>query len=132
MAILVIIDRDNTHLDPTKDQRGCYKRGDIVAVHEDSAHDGDLVRNPIVAPWYLVKITGVTVAQVRRALEPERSAVVLDEDGLGIVIRRRRFRLNIADIPGGARNRLLTDRYLEVTLTQARNYVRDKITNEAL
>lgn len=132
MVILVIFDRDNTHSDPEKDQRGCYKLGDIVAVHEDDKHDGDLVANPVMPPWYLIKIPGVTVAQVQHAMESERSAVVLDEMGNPAVIRRRKFRLNINDIPAGARNTLLTDRYLEVTLTQARNYIRNKTTNESL
>lgn len=57
MAILLIYDHDNTHVDPLKDQRGCYKRGMIVEVLDDSKHDGDLVRNPIMPPWILVNET---------------------------------------------------------------------------
>ncbi len=132
MAILAIIDRDNTNADPVKDQRGCYKRGDIVAVHDDSKHDGDLIRNPVVAPWYLVRVTGVTAEQVQHALDPELSAVAFDEDGRPLRIRRRKFRVNVADIPAGARAQLQANRYIEVTVQQARNFIRNKITNEPL
>ena len=129
MALLLIIDVDRNHSDSVEDRRGCYKRGDIVQVLDDSNHNGDLVANPIQPPWYLIKINGVTADQVRHAMEPERLAV--DPTG-DTVLMRRKFRLNVADIPAGARARLLADRYIEVSLTQARNYIRNKITNESL
>lgn len=126
MAILVLIDRDATHSDPTKDARGCYKLGDIVAVHDDSRYtDGE----PIAPPWYLIRITGVTKAQIERLIEPARDA--LDPQGLR-VLRRRRWRLNPADLPSGARTTLQTTRFLSVTATQARNYIRDKLGLETL
>ncbi len=128
MAILVLIDRDATHADPVKDQRGCYNRGDIVAVHEDEAHDGDLVKNPVQAPWYLIRVTGVRKAQVERALEPERTADAPDAR----VTRRRKFGLNPADLPPAAQQALQRDRYLSVTLAQARSYIRNKVTRAGL
>lgn len=127
MALFLIFDHDNTHADPVKDRRGCYKTGDIVEVLDDDKHDGDIVANPIMPPWYLIRVTGVTKAQVLHAMESERLSIDLD-----VVLTRRKFRLNAADIPAGARNRLLRDRYLEVSLTQARNYIRNKITGEAV
>lgn len=127
MAILVLIDRDATHENAEKDARGCYKRGDIVAVHEDSAHDGDLVRNPISAPWVLIKIAGVTKAQVERAIEPE-----FDADGQDAkIITRRKFRLNPADLPAGVRQTIARDRYYETTLAQVRNFIKNKRTGVA-
>jgi hypothetical protein len=128
MAILVVFDHDNTGPNAESDRRA-YKRGDIVAVHDDSAHDGDLVRNPISAPWYIIKITGVTKAQVEHVLQPEINA--LDPEGVDI-LRRRLFGLTVADIPVGARNQLINNRYLEVTLAQARNYIRNKITSDPI
>lgn len=124
MAILVLIARDATNADPAKDQRGCYKTGDVVAVHDDSAHDGDLVANPVQPPWYLVRVTGVTKAQVDRVLEPEREADALDAK----ILTRRKFRLNPADLPLAMRQTLQRDRYLSVTLAQARNFIRNKRT----
>lgn len=129
MAILVLIDRDATHSDPTKDARGCYKLGDIVAVHEDSAHDGDLVKNPVVAPWYLIRVTGVSAARLRQAIEPEIDAT---DPEYRRILRRRAWRIEPADLPLAARRALQRDRYLAVTLTQARTYVRNKTTAEAL
>lgn len=124
MAILVLIARDATHANPEKDQRGCYKTGDVVAVHDDSAHDGNLVANPVQAPWYLVRVTGVTKAQVERVLESEREADGPDAK----ILTRRKFRLNPADLPLAVRQTLQRDRYLSVTLAQARNFIRNKRT----
>lgn len=126
MAIVVLLGRNNTHPDPEKDQRGCYKLGDIVAVHDDSRYtDGE----PIAAPWYLIRITGVTRAQIERLIAPVLDST--DPEGLR-VLRRRRWRLNPADLPSGARTTLQTTRFLSVTATQARNYIRDKLGLETL
>lgn len=136
MAILVLIDRDATHENAEKDARGCYKRGDIVAVHEDSAHDGDLVRNPISAPWVLIKIAGVTKAQVERAIEPEfdadgQDAKIITRRKFRKIITRRKFRLNPADLPAGVRQTIARDRYYETTLAQVRNFIKNKRTGVA-
>lgn len=127
MAILVLIDRDATNADPVKDARGCYKRGDIVAVHEDSAHDGDIVRNPVQAPWVLIKVAGITKAQAERVLEPDTERDEADARRL----TRRKFRLNPADLPAGVRQTIARDRYYETTLAQVRNFIRNKRTGAA-
>ena len=36
MAQLLVFDRDNHHVDPEKDRKGCYKKGDILVVAEDN------------------------------------------------------------------------------------------------
>lgn len=56
MALLLIKATNATHIDPTKDQRGCYKRGDVVSVYEDDAHNGDVVTNPIMPPMAMVRV----------------------------------------------------------------------------
>lgn len=127
MAILVLIDRDATNADPVKDARGCYKRGDIVAVHEDSAHDGDIVRNPVQAPWVLIKVAGITKAQAERVLEPDMERDEADAR----TITRRKFRLNPADLPAGVRQTIARDRYYETTLAQVRNFIKNKRTGVA-
>lgn len=127
MAILVLIARDASHADPEKDARGCYKTGDIVAVHEDTAHDGNLERNPVQAPWVLIKVAGITKAQAERVLEPETESNVPDARR----ITRRKFRLNPADLPLAVRQALQRDRYYETTLAQVRNFIKNKRTGAA-
>ena len=127
MAILVLITRDASHVDPEKDARGCYKTGDIVAVHEDTAHDGNLERNPVQAPWVLIKVAGITKAQAERVLEPETESNVPDARR----ITRRKFRLNPADLPLAVRQALQRDRYYETTLAQVRNFIKNKRTGAA-
>ena len=36
MAQFLILNKNNTHSDPIKDDRSCYKRGDIVVVKDDA------------------------------------------------------------------------------------------------
>lgn len=128
MALLVIMDRDKISPGAQAD-RESYKRGDIVRVADDSEHDGDLIRNPIMPPWYLIRVQGVTKAQIAHAMEPEMNA--LDPEGRQM-LRRRLYRLNVADIPAGARAQLLANRFLSVTLTQARVFIRNKTTDAAV
>lgn len=123
MALLLVMGVNHTHADPIKDARGCYKRGDIVEVLEDSKHDGDLVRNPIAPPWFLVRITGVTKDQVEKYLEPE-----MDTVDLARRVRRRRFRLDADTIPLAIRTQLVANRYVEVTPAQIRDYLLNKQT----
>ena len=60
MAILLVFDHDNTHADPEKEYRGCYKKGYIVQVFED----GTPYVNPPAPPFLILQITGITQAQV--------------------------------------------------------------------
>jgi len=123
MALLLVMGINKTHPDPIKDARGCYKRGDIVDVYEDTKHSGDPIANPIAPPFFLVKVTGVTKAQVEKYLEPEMDSVDLTRR-----VRRRRFRLDADSIPLAIRNQLVTNRYVEVTPAQIQNYLLNKQT----
>lgn len=124
MAILVIFGRNNTHADPVKNARGCWKLGDVVDVFDD---DKPVVRPP-AAPFYVVKITGVTKAQVEKYLAPETRAVTVEGREEIEVLRRRLYGLSVADIPAAIRNQLQTNRYVEVSWEQIRQYVRNKLT----
>ena len=125
MALLLIMDRDHTHADPVKDARACYKLGDIVEVMDDAKHDGNIVANPIAEPFYMIRVTGVTAAQILTAIEP-------DMDAEFRMTRRRKYRLILENIPATARNTLQTSRYLQVTRTQAGNYIRHKTSGARL
>ena len=124
MAILVIFGRNNIHADPVKDARGCWKLGDVVDVFED---DKSVVRPP-AAPFYIVKITGVTKAQVKKYLAPETRVVTVEGREEIEVLRRRLYGISVADIPAAIRNQLQTNRYVEVSWAQIRQYVRNKLT----
>jgi len=63
MCELLIKAISNTNPDPVKDQRGCYKRGDIVDVQADGFTWG---REEGLPRFYIVKIPGITVTQAKK------------------------------------------------------------------
>lgn len=137
MPILLIKDRDATHWNPEKDLRGCYKRGDIVEVFDDSRYGREtlpgsgvyvvdpvfIAENPIAPPFYIVKVTGVTLERAKRLMEPDTDPAAPET-----TVRRRRFRLRADDVPLTVRTALQTDRFVEVTALQIQNYIRNKRT----
>jgi len=131
MALLLIMGRNNTHADLEKDLRGCYKRGDVVEVFDDVKHDGDLVRNPIMPPFILVRVTDVTKAQLDRLISPQVEDF-FDLDGAirSRLVRRRRHLLEVdaATLPNSIRNQIRDNRYVSVTWAQVRNFLRNKET----
>ena len=129
MALFLIYDRDNTHSDPFKDARGCYKRGDIVEVLDDSKHDGDLVKNPVMPPWYLVRITGVTKEQALKYMEPYIDPATVGTEK-PVTLRRRQFNVEVENIPLAVRQTLLQDRYIEFSWAQVRDFIRNRMTGE--
>ncbi|MCR4301934.1 MAG: hypothetical protein NUV51_10015 [Sulfuricaulis sp.] len=128
MALFLIYGKNNTHADPIKDARGCYKIGDIVEVLDDSKHDGDIIKNPIAPPFYLVRITGVTKAQAEKYMAPYIDPATVGTEN-PVTLRRRQFNVEVASIPSAIRNKLLTDRYVSVSWSQVRNYIRNRMTN---
>ena len=121
MALLLVMAENHTHTDSEKEQRGCYKRGDIVAVYDDDKHDGDLVANPIQPPFVLIRVTGVTAAQVQQYIQPERDAQMRP-------VRRRLFRIRVDDLPAGVIAQLQANRYFETTAAAVRQFIRNKVT----
>lgn len=67
MAEFILSAVNNTNPDPETDQRGCYKRGDILAVMEDGWSWGTRELIPPIdgGIFVRVRITGVSVAQVQ-------------------------------------------------------------------
>lgn len=129
MALFLLYGKNNTHIDPEKDARGCYKLGDIVEVLDDSKHDGDLVKNPIAPPFYLVRITGVTKAQAEKYMAPYIDPATVGTDS-PVTLRRRLHNVEVASIPLAVRQKLQADRYVEFTWTQVRNFIRNRMTNQ--
>jgi hypothetical protein len=114
MAILLIFDRDNTHPDPEKDVRGCWKRGMVVEVFED---DKPLVLPP-AEPFYLVKIAGVTKAQAEKYMAAHT-------DAEGRILCRRLYKLDTDIIPLAVKKALRDYRYFETDWPTVRNYIRN-------
>ena len=125
MAQLLIMAEDHTHPDPVKDQRGCYKRGMVVEVFEDTK----VLTQPMPAPFVVVKISGVTKAQAEKYLQHETDGV--DTEGNPIPVRRRAFHLAWSALPLAVRNALVNNRYYETTWTAVRQYVRNIKTGVA-
>ncbi len=127
MAIFLIRDRDATNPDSIKDQRGCYKRGYIVQVFED---DVKCVIPP-APPFVIVKVTGLTKVQAEKYTQPETEVidVPIDErhpDGKEtITTRRRAFQVLVDNLPVAFLTKLKTQRYVEVTFDQVRNYIKN-------
>lgn len=93
MAILMVCDRDKTNADPVKDVRGCWKRGYIVQVFEDTQK----LIIPPAEPFLFVKIPGAPVDDFESwATDPEidTTAVVKDNEPYPVV-RRRAYMLDL-------------------------------------
>lgn len=127
--------------DPVIDGRECYRLGDIVRVMPDSAHDGDIITNPIAPPFYLLRVSGVTEAQAAMVIETleDTDNPQLSDDGnvLGyprLLVRLRNLRLPelFAVLPASIRQQIQADRYYETSLSQIRNFIRHKLTEEVL
>lgn len=124
-VILQVRDTDVTSQDATKNVRGCYKRGDVVQVLAGSAHDGNLAVNPIAAPWYFIRLTGLTPAQA--ALFQQEETTGTPETGI-VRVRRRRYRVNLATVPQAVLDALAGTRYVVWPWAQARAYLVNKGT----
>jgi hypothetical protein len=96
MAQLLIKAVDAVNPDPDTDKRGCYKRGMIVEVREDSAPRGTAEAWPAFA-WII--IPGIPAETVRKYMQPELSALT------GDVTRRRRWQIRWSDLPQAVRNK---------------------------
>jgi len=121
--------RDASHPDPEKDRRGCYKRGDVVAVMPDGHVWGAMEGPP---NFVHVDITGASLEVLQRLVEEQDD----DDDGnyLGVEDdgvtrrrwRRRRFRINLDNLPLARRNELASRGQTTITRVSIRNHLRRK------
>ena len=121
MCQLLVMAINKTHIDPFKDATGCYKRGDIVEVFED----GRLQTPQLGSPFVLINVTGVTKAQADKYMEPR-----WDSDNVGTrhAIQRRAYQIDYTILPTAFINKLRDTREATVSLTQVKNYIRNKQT----
>lgn len=113
--ILLCVAVSRTNPDPAKDARGCYKAGDVVRVMPGSAHDGNLVANPIAADWWMLRVVGI----------PQALAVKYAE---GDPTRRRSFGVVYTSLPVGVQLALTTQRYAVIQWSTLRLAMRNKST----
>lgn len=91
-----------------EDQAGAlrYQQGDVVAVHPPEAHDGDVRRNPVQPPWWLISVP-LSVEEARALLEED---TVDDGTDAGRMVRRRRRMFDRTNLPLALRTALQRDR----------------------
>lgn len=125
MADFLIMAINKTNPDLIKDARGCYKRGDIVEVF---GH-GKLQVPHVGSPFVLVRVSGVTKAQADKYMVPEEETLIGPKLIPEIyVVRRRRYHIDWTLLPVGVIKQLWDNRFYETTLSQVRNYIRNKGT----
>jgi hypothetical protein len=82
----------------------------------------DLAENPISDPFYLVRVTGTTVAELTPYLAEQVSGQTR--------ITRRLYRVRVDDMPGNIRNQLNETHYVTVPFSTVQNYLRNKVTGQ--
>lgn len=129
MAEILVRAGNTVHSDPSKDQRGCYKRGMPVVVMPDGHPWGAEEGLP---KFVIVKIPLISVDRVQQYIAPQVES--------GVVTRRRRWQIRWADLPAGAQTILQTTGVLTIkasasyagsygyTWAQVRSYFRDLLT----
>jgi len=137
MAQILVKAVDATHADPTKDRRGCYKRGMPVVVMPDSHTWG---REECLPKFVIIKIPGVSVDRVMKYLEQEREGTA-DAEGFYPIYRRRLWKFRFDDMPTAALKKLRDNGELTIkvgdyagdydyTWLQVKTYIRNLKTNE--
>jgi len=136
MCELLIFAKNNTHSDPEKDRRGCYKIGATVVAFEDGhtwgreeskqqwIADGNTAASwPGQDKWAIIKIPGVPAAKAQELLMQQTE----DDNGIplarGNTYRRRRWQFAIAAVPTAIRNTLSSDGEYTTTVSAIRNYL---------
>lgn len=117
-VVLMIYDRDNTHIDPVKDQRGCYKKGYVVEVFDETK---PLVIPP-APPFVFLKVTGVTKEWADKYFQPD---VDITNPDAPVMVRRRLFRLLWENLPTAVQDAFRDNRYYETSFAAIRAYIRN-------
>lgn len=127
MAELLIKWVDATHADPEKDRRGCYKRGDVVIVQKDG-HEWGAKEGP--PNFVILRIPGAARALAERLTEEQddddAGVLLQDEQGQRRAFRRRRWRVDLDDLPAAIRTALQTNGRASITRAQIRSRLKRK------
>jgi hypothetical protein len=102
MAELLVKAIDTVHADPIKNERGCYKRGDIVDIREDGFEWG---KEEISSKFVVVKCSNIKVDDVKQYMNPHtQKTITQDKDGNFIeettILKRRQFSIDLDKYDG--------------------------------
>jgi len=126
MAEFLIKAADSTHPDPEKNDRGCYKRGDIVEVRPDGATYGRLEGLP---NFLKVKVTGLDYEKARTYMSQQVMGDISGETpDPSMMTKRRKYKLRVDDIPETLLSELTGKGEVTVTWKKVRKYFRNKAT----
>lgn len=118
MAEFLIKRIDATHPDRRKDRRGCYKRGDVVAVYEDKT----CVEPPsLSSKMLIVKAPGMSFEDAAKYMES-----VYDTDW-STVIQRRKYQLDFKGLSAAEESSLARDRQVETTSERVTASIKERI-----
>ena len=108
---------DATNDDPGKAARGCYKRGDVVAVMPDG-HEwapGELSKK-----GYIIKVPGLDHVEARKYIEPEIEWL----DAITpIRARKSKYKIDIDSLTVITKKQLIRDRSITVNWADIKNIV---------
>jgi hypothetical protein len=142
MAELLIKAISATHVNPEKDQRGCYKLGMIVEIRPDGCVYG---LSECLPTFFKIKLPLVPINNpiLMRLMESQQVHNGFEDDGTTPrydIVRRRRCWLKHIDIPQAAKDKLRDTGELiikanaayegpyDYTWTQIKNYLWDDDT----
>lgn len=126
MCELLVKAVDASHVDPVIDLRGCYKKGDIVAVVDDGHIWGVLERPPT---FVLVKVLGLDKSVVIDRIESWESVLDYEIVGTDPVLDGGRIRVWVT-LPGSANEYGLTLAQVESWLNGWNAVIVSNTTNE--
>ena len=120
MAEFLIKVLDTKHPNPIKDQQKCYKRGDIVVVKPDGHNWG---KEEGLPKFVKIKIPGLPVSE--KYIDPE-----IDEIDKSKIIRRRKFRILLDNLPNTIINKLKKNGEITITPDKLKNFIHNKQTDK--
>ena len=134
MAQILVMAKDNTHSDPIKDRRGCYKKGYCVVIKPDDHTWGLKEKWP---NFVILKIPHVSVEKVKKYTKAH--TIDLGDDEIE-TYRRKLWKIRWDDLPQNAKNILKSNGEMTIkakasytgsydyTWAQIKNYFRNQAT----
>lgn len=123
---------DATHIDPTEDSRGCYKRGYPVTIMDDGHVWGAEENLP---KFVVIKIPSVPVEKVHKYIEQLMDTT---NPGNPIIVKRRLWKIRWDDLPQAVKNKFKTGVITikagtytgdyDFTWSQVKSYFRNQMT----
>lgn len=114
------------HIDPIIDLRGMYKRGDVVDVHPPAWIPGN---KEVLPDFFRLLVNDKPVPFLAKYFlsdtDPPTNPTI---DPTPIIIRRRRYRIEIASLPPPVRNALNNQGEANINWLALRNNIIDKRT----